>query len=124
MPQGGVLTIETGHATIDRAYARQHPHVQQGDYTTIAVIDNGTGMSDDVRAKAFDPFFTTKAAGQGTGLGLSQVFGFIKQSRGHVTIDSAPGKGTTVKLFLPDYGESRLPEGDAADAASEASAAD
>ena len=105
MPRGGVLTIETGNATLDSAYARQHPDVAPGDYATIAVRDSGTGMSEEVRAKAFDPFFTTKPAGQGTGLGLSQVFGFIKQSHGHVTIDSEPGKGTTVKLYLPHRGE-------------------
>jgi PAS domain S-box-containing protein len=123
MPDGGVLTIKTGHVTIDARYARQHRDVRPGDYSTIAGIDNGVGMSDEVRAKAFDPFFTTKAAGQGTGLGLSQVFGFIKQSRGHVTIDSAPGKGTTIELFLPVYGDPRIADGDAADTAPEASAA-
>jgi PAS domain S-box-containing protein len=124
MPQGGVLTIETGHATLDTDQARQHPNVHPGDYTTIAVIDNGTGMTEEIRAKAFDPFFTTKAPGQGTGLGLSQVFGFIKQSRGHVSIDSAPGRGTTVRLFLPVYGEARFQDGDATQATQEASPAD
>ena len=122
MPSGGVLTIETGHATLDAAYARQHPNAHPGNYTTIAIIDNGIGMTDEVRAKAFDPFFTTKAAGHGTGLGLSQVFGFVKQSRGHVTIESVPDKGTTVTLYLPVYGAPRFVEGDADQAASEASA--
>jgi len=110
MPSGGVLTIETGNVTLDSAYARRHPDVTPGDYATIAVRDSGTGMSEEVRAKAFDPFFTTKAPGQGTGLGLSQVFGFIKQSRGHVTIDSEPGKGTTVMLYLPHPGEEAAAE--------------
>jgi len=110
MPSGGVLTIETGNVTLDSAYARRHPDVTPGDYATIAVRDSGTRMSEEVRATAFDPFFTTKAAGHGTGLGLSQVFGFIKQSRGHVTIDSEPGKGTTVMLYLPHPGEEAAAE--------------
>ena len=101
MPDGGTLRIATSNATLTEELARQQADVEPGDYAVIAVSDTGTGMTPDVRAKAFEPFFTTKAAGQGTGLGLSQVFGFIKQSQGHVTIDSAPGHGTTVALYLP-----------------------
>jgi PAS domain S-box-containing protein len=110
MANGGVLAITTGSASIDSAFVQQHPDVAEGAYSTIAVRDTGSGMSEEVRAKAFDPFFTTKAEGQGTGLGLSQVFGFIKQSRGHVRIESEPGKGTTVILYLPRHSESDLPE--------------
>ncbi|MEO7761081.1 MAG: CHASE3 domain-containing protein [Casimicrobiaceae bacterium] len=105
MPNGGVLTIETGAATLDVAFTQRHPDVRPGEYATITVRDNGTGMSEEVRDKAFEPFFTTKAPGQGTGLGLSQVFGLIKQSSGHVTIDSVPDGGTTVTLYLPKVAE-------------------
>jgi PAS domain S-box-containing protein len=101
MANGGRLTIETRNAQLDDVYASQHPGVTPGSYVMIAVIDSGTGMAADVIAKAFDPFFTTKEVGKGTGLGLSQVYGFIKQSRGYVEIDSEPGRGTTVKIYLP-----------------------
>src|SRR6202040_2699681 len=77
--------------------------VRPGEYVVLAVCDTGTGMSPDVLARAFDPFYTTKAPGQGTGLGLSQVYGFVKQSDGHIGIDSKPGTGTTVTIFLPRY---------------------
>ena len=101
MPSGGKLTIETTNAYLDETYAATEENVRPGQYLVIAVTDTGTGMSPEVIAKAFDPFFTTKAAGQGTGLGLSQVYGFIKQSDGHVKIYSEPGNGTTIKLYLP-----------------------
>jgi PAS domain S-box-containing protein len=101
MPQGGKLTIETSNAFLDEDYCRHNPEVRRGQYVMIAVTDNGAGMSPDVRDHAFEPFYTTKAAGQGTGLGLSQVYGFIKQSEGHVKIYSEPGEGTTVKIYLP-----------------------
>jgi PAS domain S-box-containing protein len=101
MPNGGKLTIETTNAFLDEAYAGLNPEVKPGQYAMIAVSDTGSGMSGEVMAKAFDPFFTTKDPGQGTGLGLSQVYGFIKQSAGHVKIYSEPGEGTTVKLYLP-----------------------
>ncbi len=101
MPRGGKLTIESANARLDEGYATTHEDLEPGDYAMVAVSDTGSGMTQDIVAKAFEPFFTTKDFGQGTGLGLSQVYGFIKQSRGHVNIYSEPGVGTTVKLYLP-----------------------
>ncbi|MFD0936580.1 PAS domain-containing protein, partial [Methylobacterium trifolii] len=103
MPDGGRLVIETCNTHLDRAYARLHPGVAAGQYICICVTDTGTGMSPDVAAKAFDPFFTTKPLGQGTGLGLSMIYGFAKQSEGHAKIYSEPGAGSTIKIYLPRY---------------------
>jgi NO-binding membrane sensor protein with MHYT domain/signal transduction histidine kinase/CheY-like chemotaxis protein len=101
MPKGGRLVIITGNQHLDEGYAQLNPSVACGDYAMIAVSDTGHGMTQDVLAKVFEPFFTTKEQGKGSGLGLSMVFGFAKQSDGHVSIYSEPGTGTTVRLFLP-----------------------
>ncbi|MGY2053178.1 PAS domain S-box protein [Methylobacterium sp. JK268] len=103
MPDGGKLTIETCNTHLDRAYAKLHPGVEPGQYICICVTDTGTGMPPDVIARAFDPFFTTKPIGQGTGLGLSMIYGFARQSDGHAKIYSEVGRGTTVKLYLPRH---------------------
>lgn len=105
MPQGGKLTLETANAYLDEAYARINAEVIPGQYAMLAISDTGIGMTPDVVEKAFEPFFTTKGLGEGTGLGLSQAYGFIKQSGGHIKIYSELGEGTTVRLYLP-----RLPE--------------
>ena len=100
-PTGGKLTIETGNAYLDEHYCETAEGVKPGQYVMISVTDTGSGMPKDVIDKAFEPFFTTKPAGPGTGLGLSQVYGFVKQSGGHVRIYSEVGEGTTVKIYLP-----------------------
>lgn len=101
MPNGGKLTIETANAHIDERYAAEYAEISPGQYVLISVTDTGLGMTAEVMAKAFDPFFTTKPLGQGTGLGLSQVFGFVKQSGGHIKLYSEVNEGTTVKIYLP-----------------------
>jgi PAS domain S-box-containing protein len=101
MPSGGRLIIETGSAEVDADFAAIHSEIALGKYVTLAVTDTGTGMTPEVRQRAFEPFFTTKGPGTGSGLGLSMVYGFAKQSGGHVLLYSEPGLGTTVRLYLP-----------------------
>jgi PAS domain S-box-containing protein len=101
MPRGGRLTVETTNITLDAIYAAHVEDVTQGDYVLVAVSDTGSGISPDILDKVFDPFFTTKGVGEGSGLGLSMVYGFAKQSGGHVTIYSEVDQGTTIKLYLP-----------------------
>ena len=101
MEQGGRLTIETQNVELDQFYAAKHAEVTAGPYVMVAVSDNGCGMSAELLDKVFQPFFTTKPQGQGTGLGLSMVYGFIKQSGGHISVYSEVGHGTSVKMYLP-----------------------
>ncbi|WVV62967.1 ATP-binding protein [Pseudomonas batumici] len=103
MPDGGELRIETANSYLDGGDLSTLEPVKAGDYVMIGVSDNGTGMSPLILAKAFDPFFTTKPIGQGTGLGLSMIYGFAQQSGGHVTLESEPGRGTCVRLYLPRH---------------------
>jgi CheY-like chemotaxis protein len=112
MPDGGKLTIETGNKWLDQRAARERG-MEAGQYVTVTVSDTGTGIDKAILARVFDPFFTTKPMGQGTGLGLSMVYGFARQSNGHVRIYSEVGKGTTVCIYLPrHHGEESVDEQD------------
>lgn len=101
MPEGGKLTLELSNATLDDGYVSALPDVPAGQYVMLAVTDTGTGMSPEVMERAFDPFFSTKREGEGTGLGLSMAYGFVKQSGGHIRLYSEVGEGTTVRVYLP-----------------------
>jgi PAS domain S-box-containing protein len=110
MPGGGTLSISLSNSTVEPDHARRMGDIAAGDYVRLAVSDTGTGMSAEVRAVAFEPFFTTKPVGQGTGLGLSMAYGFVKQSGGHIGLDSEPGSGTTVLIYLPRSHQAEAPE--------------
>jgi nitrogen-specific signal transduction histidine kinase/CheY-like chemotaxis protein len=109
MEAGGRLSITTASVVLDGQYQSANPEVQPGDYVLIAVTDNGEGMPKTVLDRAFEPFFTTKEVGKGSGLGLSMVYGFVKQSNGHVSIYSEPGLGTTVRIYLPSLAGTATP---------------
>jgi PAS domain S-box-containing protein len=117
MPSGGRLTLSTDIITLDGHEQDAHPEVSAGEYALIAVTDNGEGMTSEVIGRVFEPFYTTKEVGKGSGLGLSMVYGFARQSNGHVSIHSEPGLGTTVRLYLPRVGADapRSPEPDTVD---------
>jgi CheY-like chemotaxis protein len=103
MPDGGKITIEAENVFADEEYCRKNPEIVPGPYVLISVSDTGCGMAPDVMSRAFEPFFTTKEPGHGTGLGLSQVYGFVKQTGGHIKIYSELGQGTTVKIYFPRF---------------------
>ncbi|MCP3442353.1 PAS domain-containing sensor histidine kinase [Bradyrhizobium sp. CCGUVB14] len=112
MPNGGKLTIEATNVSADEDYSRANPELIVGQYVVICVSDTGSGMTPEILNHVFEPFFTTKEPGQGTGLGLSQVYGFVKQSGGHVKIYSEVGEGTSIKMYFPRYTGSAQPDAD------------
>jgi two-component system cell cycle sensor histidine kinase/response regulator CckA len=105
MPRGGRLVIETSNTHLDPAYASRHPDARPGPYVMLSVADTGVGMSHNVLSRIFEPFFTTKDAGKGTGLGLSTVYGIVRQSDGHIVVESAPGAGAIFRVFFPRIDE-------------------
>ncbi|QEI06685.1 PAS domain-containing protein [Pigmentiphaga aceris] len=122
MPQGGMLCISTANAQIAADDVAPKAELEPGDYVRLTVADAGVGMTPDILAHAFDPFFTTKPRGQGTGLGLSMIYGFVKQSGGHIHVDTTPGQGTAIDVYLPRYIGRAAPERDQESTASPAAA--
>jgi signal transduction histidine kinase len=101
MPHGGQLTIETANVELDESYARSNKYLPPGSYVMLSFSDNGCGMDADTRARVFDPFFTTKVPGKGTGLGMSTVFGIVKQNSGYIVVESELNSGASFKIYFP-----------------------
>jgi two-component system, cell cycle sensor histidine kinase and response regulator CckA len=111
MPTGGKLTLETANVSFDQESVDRYPELKAGDYVMLAITDTGAGLSEQAKAHLFEPFFTTKGVGQGTGLGLSTCYGIIKQSGGHISVYSEPGRGTSFKIYLPQVQQPAAPLG-------------
>ena len=101
MPDGGTVTVQTSLVVLDQAYVNEHPDARLGEHVVLTVRDTGHGMDAETKAKVFEPFFTTKGEGKGTGLGLATVYGVVKQSEGHVRLESEVGVGTSFRLYFP-----------------------